>query len=841
MPGPTESGTGFEPPANNTPEAVKDWLTQNNRISELSAIQKAVGFVDSVHGIDVALQIIDKTPDEKAGPDQKEQAKKEIFESMRDGYEDFVDALTTPTLDMLKSFDRLHNQVPWESRYGEQTYDTVITVIDDALRRTRRIENEDDKKMEVALLKEIKRTALWAQGFYHVQEGSATSIDTYFAGEDQMRQLLTNHIKITETDFEQAFSQNLPGLDLARNDPQRKLFSEKLSNPKEIGANVESVRELLTQFSDDRMQLAIMVAEADQEQRDKPVNPDTATQPREREVMYFDQRKRQFVHEIFAERELMNDGTEGAIIYVNWRDAEGNDHLVPKNLLNYYRMEPTEENKRRYKALMQASISLNALERFRDGENVATIGEEVRNRAREIMNNIYADEKFSLREKLASIIVRGGINMDEGLMTAGELGWGWKYEIVKWEDFTNDPRWAGLSDEERDVFETMRQGDFIVLRMSEIGGIYVAGDTQSPMHHERHVWDYHALSETTSMMHVATADAFRREMVFHRPDWLPPIEKYLGYNSMMRKLLMKLFTNGYSTEEIWKGEGYGDIDPRVLDYAKKHLHAWVSWPKIDGKDGQYYALPMFTPSSWLSLNFWRSLAVTEARRGLGRFIAADSPRDGPSLWERFKEGMKLSEVQFVKYKDLSVDWTNVNKAMFARVLMPLFLPHKFSRSIQEEYEKFFPEKPSADAIRELAKRIRLGLRGEPVKMGVVEVLLIPLMYNLHLLKTKGLMGITGAEGESIRKQWKEALSSWEVEAANLPKTKTVGIGAIKNYGKSIALFMDFYGSVFYDYAKLASSMINAQNTDAGVRVEDRVIKGVRLPEASLEDVKSAIS
>lgn len=814
----TPENDGFKGPDAKTPDAVKAWLEKNNRTSELSAVSNTDKFIKE----------IDNFCEVWKGGTLEE--KNEAFETLRVSNEDFIVAQMGPCIDMENSFDRLHNQVPWESRYGEQTYDTAVNIIDDALRRTRR-KSESEKELEISLLKEAKRTALWAQGLFQVLEGSATALDTYFAGEDQMRQLLTTHVKITETSFEKAFSKDLPGLVMTP-DERNNFVRGKVYQTSEFGDNVESFRDLAIKYQDERLKIAMLVAEVQQEDFDNPPSAGQATKPREREAMYIELNQRKLIYEIFGQRKINPDGSEGEIEYINWKDSEGKDHEVPVNILNFYTMEPTEDNKRKYKALVQSMLSLGALDQLKDGRDPMSIGTDVRSEADRIVKNIYAEEMFSVKDKLAMLIVRSGIDLDWGMMSAGELGWGWKYDAVSWDE---------LSEEEKISFVRMRQSavdasgqvhDFVVLRTSMIGSIYSALDIQSPMYTNRHVWDYHANSETTSQMHLATPDGFRREVPFHKPDWMPSIEKYLSYNSVLRKLLYKLFTDGYKDEQFWDGESgkYGELDPRVLKYMKENINAWPSWPTIDGKKGQFWAMPLFFKSHWLSLNFWRSIGEK-----------GGDAKEVPSLWERFKEGLKLSEVPFLKYKDVAVDWNNVNKAQFARVLLPLFLPHKLSRDIQGEYDKFFPEEPSADGIKELAKRIRLGVRGETAEMGVIEIVMIPYLINLHLFKTKHLMGVSGNDGDVIKDVWQDALIGWANEAANLPPTKGLKRSAIKNYNKSLAMLIDFYGSLFLNYAETASTQTNGQMVQAGVHMKSRLNDSKSPTNLNTEDVMKVLS
>lgn len=841
-----EQESGFHPPENGTPDAVKAWLAEQNRTNELSALQKAADFIGAVHGIDsIESDVIPDGVKKEAlkrnlSPEVlKEEMKTEYYENLRERYEDYIIAQLGPISEIEDSFDRLHNEVPWESRYGEQTYSTIVDLVDNALRKTRRIDKEEDKKVEVALLKEMKRTALWAQGNFQVLEGAATAMDTYFAGEDQIRQLLTNHVKITETAFEKAFSKNLPGLELDKEQKDR--FSNKFSKDTELGTGVESVRELLISFQDDRMRLAMMVAEVQQEDFDNPPLVNAAVRPRERDAMCLDPRKREFVYQVFGA-----EGTEG----LTWIDKNNQQQLVPGEILNYYCMEPTEDNKRRYKALMQAVLSTDALRQLDENGDVSEIAAGVKKKANAILNGLYGGEQFSLRERLAGIIVRAGIAIDSGLMACGELGWGWKYEKYRWSGLTPEEqklyadikqdgeievRWSELTTGEQaeylknypgktpEDFEKIKLNGFVVFRTSETGSIYSALDTWSPMYPDYHVWMYHGNAETTSQLLLATPHDFRMEAITHKPDWKPPIENYIGHNTIARKMLYKLFTGGFKDDEIWKGTTFGELDPRVIKYMKKNMKAWVSWPTF-GKDKngkeQRIIIPMFTPASWLSLNFWRALGED-----------GKDAKNAPSLWERFKEGTKLSGVPYTKYKDLSVDWTHVNAAQFARVLMMQFLPHKLSNDIKGEYDKFFPEEPSAEAIKELAKRIRLGTRGEPADMGVIEIAMIPSLLSLHLYRKHSLMTryCVPTGGESIELGWRSEVSKWQVEMANLPPQKGLKRTSIKNYGKSMAMLMDFYSPIFLEYAKLAASMVKNEITESDFRL------GRRLNTSNLEN------
>jgi len=662
-------------------------------------------------------------------------------------------------------------------------------------------------KTPLDVLKGIHEKLLWAEGVEKSIAGAMISTATYYAEEDHLANI--PKIKVTSEDKQKAFSEKLPGIEKSKS-------TESLLNRSEM-----------IKMQDDAMQITMMAAAVHQTEyenlsEENPLVP--VKNPRERKEMVMTKAERELIVEVFATRcdkDKSDTQKKGDIDRTNWIDPKtGEIHQVPTEILQYFCMDKLSDDKKRlYFALMTSMISSKALERLRGGkEEAVDIAKEVRGRASQIVAEHFSPNKhFTLREIYANIATRTIIAGHLGDMSGGELGWGWKYEKTDWDKLEEWEKVMFAKSMETEIIndkviengapvEKKREHKFVTLRISDLGSIYSVDDIPSPMFPERHVADYQANVESTAELMWGLSDKFRREVRYHRPDWSPNLNEYCATNPLLKSQVDALLNGTYEVKDSRKGVPFGRFDPRFKTYIEKNKRAWPTWVTVGGKE---YAIPLFYPPVWYSLNIWRSV-------GDGGNKAAMAP----SEWERMWEGRKLSKIDYGKYADHVSDWKNVNGAQLARVLVLLFLSHKFARVASGAYETYFTKIFDGKTFTDWEKRWRLGTRGEDVIAGVLGLLTFSAFSVKVSVAKEGIGGLANPSIDSSRKiALKEAnaqsMATLELNAMNLPRTKGTSKEGLQNLRGALAAMTHFYGNVLTDweikaYAQTAKDHYNTK-------------------------------
>lgn len=765
-----------------------------------------------------ALVILEKT---------KKDEKKELLPEKLDEYaRNFDNALAIDIDNMLSNFAELYNPSDWElsTQLGNlkrirRKFERRIQVIEGGKREGEIVENHS-----LDVLKGVYEKLLWAEGVEKNIAGCMISTATYFAEEDRLANI--PKIKVTVEDKQKAYAEKLPGLETYK--------------------KVESLlsRSEVIKMQDDAMQITLMAAAVHQTEyenihdvsTENPLIP--VSNPRDRKEMALTRDQRALITEVFATRynnDVLNDRGQvlhkkGDVITTVWIDPiTGRGHQVPQEILQYFCMDKTsDDNKKRYMALMVSMVSMGALDRLnnlKDGETAVTIAQEIRNSAEKLLKEYYSPiSRFDIKEVYANVAVRTIISQHLGDLSGGELGWGWKYEKTDWNR---------LEDWEKKIFEKCKEEEwvnikgsivkkeYVTLRVSDLGSIYAVDDIPSPMFPERHVADYQANVESTAELMWGLSDRFRREVRYHRPDWSPPLADYLVFNPFLReqvndllgeklpdgsygicKYANKLSREGYPFKKDGQDKDGKDLegttngmDNRLLDYIRKYQRAWPTWVTIGGRE---CAIPLFYPTAWYSLNIWRSVG------GSGKKAAEE-----PSIWERFWEGKKLSQVDYGKYAEHFTDWKNVNGAQLARVLVLLFLSYKFSRMAGGAYETYLTKIFDGKTFTDWEKRWRLGGRGEDVIGGILGLLTFSPFSTKVLIDKIGLGelvddGTPGGEKTITRKAVDDALATTELNAMYIPKSKGTSKNALINMRGALGMFTRFHGLINYDWALKAA-------------------------------------
>lgn len=755
---------------------------------------------------------------------EKTQKNKEVEgDKLKELGKNFDNALVGEIDTVLVSFKDLYPTSDWELETQLKSLNKLTKKVE---RRIQPLLEEVLEKgggldKKTTFLLSVYKKLIWAEGMTKILAGEMISVATYFAGEKRIQNM--PNIKITQDDYQKACHDRLEGLPIETR-------SDFLVNREEVVA-----------MQDDAFTLSLMVAAVQQREPETHVSDSVispAISPRERERMFLDDKTRQLIEEIFAAR-----NEDGNIIYVNWMDPKtGNTYEVAKEILNYFCMSNvSSDNKRKYYALMTSAVALKALDELNLGkEDPVAIAKKVRERADKILETYYLQKAFGgTTEKYASMAVQAIVAMHLGNMSSGDLGWGWAYEVAAWEELEKIEQeefekckvgFTDLTDAQQKEFLLRKEAEekagkkwlepisYVVLRVKDKGSVYSSDDTPSPFFPEDYVAEYQSRSETTSEVYWGLADEFRRMTRYHRPDWCPPIEKYLANNQYVSQLTNKLLNGTLGNEilkEAVKDEDevrYGDVDYRIINYINKYKRAWPTWVTLDGKP---YSIPLFFPPAWYSLNFWRSLGaelVTETQDGNEIVVGTKAKKavEAPSLWEKFNEGLRLSKVNFLGYSEHATDWDNVNRVQLGRGLVLLFLSNQFSGDAAQAFGNFVTRPLNINTLKDWDKRMgRLGVRGENVIAGITGMLtFVPFAVKLIAEETGvgQLADLNVVNGRvAINLKYEKAISKLKLNASYLAKTKGLSKTAVTNFNKTYAMLVDFYSRIQLDWSLRATT------------------------------------
>jgi hypothetical protein len=329
---------------------------------------------------------------------------------------------------------------------------------------------------------------------------------------------------------------------------------------------------------------------------------------------------------------------------------------------------------------------------------------------------------------------------------------------------------------------------------------------------------------------------------YFRPDWNPwntmghkedlinnPLMKEdLINNPLMNKLVTDLLVNrSYEKSIARDGSPYGEMDYRMWNFIKENARPWRTWvnikvPQTTNKEGKIipahevpYAIPLFFPPAWYSLNFWRSLGATSEKIKKPDGTETDEIKynfggktpEVPSLLEKFWEGLRLDEVDFSQYSDQSTDWDNVNRVQLAKGLVMMFLSYNFSSEGANAYGNFMARPLNINTLKDWEKRMgRLGVRGENVVAGITGMLTyLPFAIKVIAEQT-GVAALAdpsiGSPSERLKiyLKYQRSISKLKINSSYLAKTKGVNKTALVNFNKTYSMFADFYSRIDLDWA-----------------------------------------
>lgn len=697
-------------------------------------------------------------------------------EMVADAVEKFDYSILWEIDKIVSHFENLYTPGEWELQRELEEIRKVKNKFMRKLAQEQMKEEKNQDPFKIKVLEAVARKTAWAHGKGTELSSNVIFTSVYYAGEQAL--VAIPRIKTRAENFIDGYSTDC--------------FELKSSN-EEIRGFV--TRERIIEMQDDAFKLNLMVASVGQKSYEEIASTTKSTFPRERKSMPLTDKEINFIVEVFGTR----DG-QGKLKTVEWIDPKtGKSTFVPEEILNYFTMTPTPDNKKKFFALASTILEGQFLTKLESKDtDPKKLAEEVRNKANSRISEPvkkYTDNLKMYSEQVMRVTIANQL----GSMTSPELGWAWKYDKRDWDS---------LQDWEKKRFAKSKRIDeetgseYVIVRTLDVGSIYSAGDSPTPFFQAVTVVNYQSNGETTSGFPAGTSDRFRRETFYRRPDEWPDIDEYLEGNSFLKQEIDDLRKGKWESRVLNSRGSFGEMDPRLKAYILKYLRAWPTWV-VAGRDQNgedvNFAIPLMFPPVLYSLNLWRAISSDPSEK----------IHSVPSLYERFMEGMKMSDIKFDQYNDHVNDWEGVNRAQAAKFWVMYFLNPNFTKEAGNAVQAYLSNPLESDPMKDWLKRGRL-IRGEDAEQGMLAmVTLAPSIVKaigdkLAIIKL-GFDGVLVSEKEktSILDNYKEAIATVMQNAVDLPNTKGVSKSAIKNFGKSLAMLIDFYGEIYLKWCIMA--------------------------------------
>lgn len=788
-------------------DAMNEW-DKRDRFMEQMNLSPVNTFLEKTKKIDLVS--------EEENPEKKKIEREKLVEA----YVDILHSQIDVTDGLNDFLEKLENPF-YDTRWSYEAIKRVSQEVENQLREPG-IGPEGK-----AWLKRLTKDLIWHKANFQVVEAMGIACDFYYDGELQMRTLRTMHRKVIAKDFVQLYQKELKGLSLSDEekglinktieDAQRRLPLEKevpvdngqggqegvnekqivKTHYSQVAENEkmllkEGLREEAISFQDDADFWRKAIAFTDQWDHDfceeKPLY---RAQCSNQDRIELTEKERDFIIKLFAEWAFKDNPNFEFFDYNVLKDgAKPEDQKkediirtvkVPNMILNRFRINDTEQNYEKYHALIEQLLLQGALDKLTKIQTISdkaqaeieynSLLDSIKEGAERRLSNYYSPEKMGIRERLAETILKTGIYIDLGLMSVGELGWGWSYE--------KDEKTGQIS------------------KVCEIGSPYNANDVQTVM-----FWAYHNITydnriETRSNIIPATVGSYREKWEGKPPFWKPSLADARLKDDILNSVLKNIETNGYKDLVVRKGyrEGlgkinmnFGEIDPKVLKFISDNIWA-ITTPNLNSKKGDYLlSLPIFLPTRINELNFWRTIALSLDKKALPNEL---------NVWKETLGRKKLSDFNWELMKTHAVDWYHTNNEMMFRFLSLVTTPHSLDRDKGGEFNKFFSQATETN-MRELIKRNRLAWRGSKYLGSVTDTAIIPMLIVLSSAYNTEIFGPNGdVEGSNLN-EFDKDISWWINTCLEFTDKK----GKVNNFGKSMA-------SLIFAYSILARRVAKA--------------------------------
>jgi hypothetical protein len=451
-----------------------------------------------------------------------------------------------------------------------------------------------------------------------------------------------------------------------------------------------------------------------------------------------------------------------------------NQPATPKEILNIYSMDITEEKRRKYFALMNTILREDARTQLEGGRDVRELAEDVVEKAEDRLNKWHSSDR-SLDTVLADVVVKSGMVIDWGTMAVGKMGWGWEYKVENGE----------------------------VVRKRQGGDLFKATDIKT-----LHCWRDKDRSNKTagitdSGIMPPMSDGYIEELTENAPSWKPG-------NSQAE--LQAELNNDPVLRAAWDRLWSGNWDEKAKRRLQSMVWFWET-PYKDKLSGRKIKVPFFFPPEIDSMNFLD--AVTDEEGGLRHSyenidVQGNIPQEsegGPTIWKKLQSGTKLSEI----------DWTKMNDQAFFRWMVTIQQQVRWAQLLidPQSTEGYWGNFRLSGNLKELHKRVALGNRDEKESVQVMNLALTPQTVVLKLADEYSVFGLKGKDSNTVG-DWSTALQFWATEMSGLPKK----VGDVDNYNDSMTKMLDFYTEIIARAGVVRGEVVSKEVTQRATRMRD---------------------
>ena len=370
-------------------------------------------------------------------------------ERMAEGYVNIVHSSLDELGELNKYLEQLKNAYPYDSRWSIEYFKRALESINNKLRNKEKYEEEG-----LALVKMLKSDMLWASSLARVQEAMGPTFELYFDGELELQRLRSPHTELITEDFMRLFKKDLPGLKIS--DKEKELISltfGKIKNNEDIeryrSLNTETLREVATRYQDEFGDWLYALVAANQKNMETSFDVGGDKEAGEH-YMDIDEETYGFLKRLFNVTEASE------LIYIG---EDGEKHDVVSDIFNPFcktkddkgtnetyvlRMHELVVNSKSYKDELKRISSLTD----EKAKNIAI--QKLVDKAIDISNKRIEEWEAlntnNIHDRLAFTVIGGLTNLENGVLSSGDLGWRWKYEKVETSRIETDASGARFID-----------------------------------------------------------------------------------------------------------------------------------------------------------------------------------------------------------------------------------------------------------------------------------------------------------------------------------------------------------------------------------------------------------
>jgi hypothetical protein len=716
----------------------------------------------------------------------------EVLKELEDSRGELVKSILDTNLELVEKNLNHENTYPYQSGHGESYLRNIVNT-------TEEFSLLDVKKDETkAILKMMSLDAKWGMALFENQEGIAHRVQFYYAGADKIKYSMTRQKKCL--DMENVHLQYSGSEDLRLSQDEKDKLKFKITNPKtktEEEVKFDGVRERAIGYQDSARFWIKAVGAVARWDYEKGSNGQKLmpNHPCMREDLGPEMVKKLFTA---SDKKIFYQIDGRGNVTFNKSGDPKSDPNFPEDILHFFTMDDTPENRRKYNSLMFALMETNAYQKLKElsqrpaDENsrnaINELIDTVKTRAEDYLKN-YSKPKFN-DNKLKEVVLKSEITHFQATGAVAPLS---PYREYK---------------ERRDS-----SGNSLGLqRITSMGPLSTQGDDWSPYYHFYHDMYYDVIARKRSSFELPTISNFRERYMELQPEEKPDIslEEARKVDPNIERVF-KLCLSDSPEAKRWRQENRLDIDETTRKVALSLLYfimtPYVATNNVNARDAGYLSryrdpLPGKKPNDEIYKFILRPTFIPQIFRSVNLYevMYPDEERDESELprtaWQMECGGVDPSEIDFLSVPLQIDDYNQTSQHMAGRLLN--LKTEVFDKEHDDDFQSFFK---NPGGVKEIIKRIGLGWRGEQwfyfdtdtkkwekVPKETREIILAAEFMALGLNMNEGI--VASGYRTARRENTLGIISSWINMDEYMPPEKNT----VKNYNSGIAnlTFLQLY-------------------------------------------------